>query len=278
MSPIVKHPVTHAVSCLNFKVAVLRSDAENIFATSSRTVGNMEKVLAILRKVEAIETEYVEWEKNLPASWLCTTVAWIEQNPNKDLTNSPGYPGRLDTYSDLWMASVINLARSTRIFASGLVLRCAAWLYAPMDYRTTPEYIAAAKLGSDLITDIISSIPFHLGWGNEPNHEEYHHSSFACGENQTTSPKGLAAMSCIWPLFAAASSDFALESQRTWMLGRLKYIHETVGIQQAIIWKDVSQCLLSSLHCHTNFHSSESACLQCSFSKTAAQLALLHLH
>lgn len=239
MSPEITHPVTHAASCLNFKVAVLRSDAENVFATASRTVENMEKILAILRKVQEIEKGYVEWETSLPVNWLYTTVAWVDQDPNIDLKDAPAYPGKLDSYNDLWMASVWNLARSTRIFASGLAIRCAAWLYAPLDYRTTPEYISAAKLGSDLIAAIASSIPYHLGWGNSIDLEEYGHPNFACGDNFSQGPKGLAAMFCIWPLFAAASSDFALPSQRTWLLGRLRYIGETVGIQQAAIYKDV---------------------------------------
>jgi hypothetical protein len=44
----------------------------------------------------------------------------------------------------------------------------------------------------------------------------------------------------MWPLFAAAASDFASPSQRIFLRGRLKHVAQIMGINQALILSEVS--------------------------------------
>jgi hypothetical protein len=230
----------HEHCALNFRVAELRANSDKTLKMAGRTADNMEKVLKLLRQAEAVEQKYFDWEKSLPSKWHYRTVAWAERDPNADLSSIPAYPGRVDVYSDLWMASKYNFARTSRLFASSLVLRCTVWLCSPIDYRITPEYAVAAKLGSEIIQDIVSSVPFFLEGVQNADPRPLNLTEFACGEVEDRTPKGLAAFFIMWPIFAAASSDFATDSQRAWLRGRLRFIGETVKIQQASVWADVS--------------------------------------
>lgn len=160
----------------------------------------------------------------------------MESISSDELLESEVYPGRIDTFPDVWIANVWTLLRVTRLFVSGAVVRCAAWLNTSVDYRTTPEYAAAAKLGTDAVNDIIAGIPYHLGWkankGPLKRFAVAGDDCFAFGNNQNT-PRALGAYLCTWPVFGAYCSDFATDAQRTWLRGRLKYITDVMGINQA---------------------------------------------
>jgi hypothetical protein len=63
--------------------------------------------------------------------------------------------------------------------------------------------------------------------------------NFACGTNDPT-VKPLTGIFVMWPLFAAAASDFATPSQRIFLRGRLKHVAEIMGINQALILFEVT--------------------------------------
>ncbi|KAL3426144.1 negative acting factor [Phlyctema vagabunda] len=231
----IKDETSQFVTKLNLRVAELRAELNQILATSPRNQENFEKVLALMRRAQGMEQDYLAWEDQLPDLWRVRTVAWIDNVPDGDLYKADVCPGKVDMYDDIFIASVWNMARVSRLFISGIIIRCAAWVCAPVDYRTTPEYATAARLGVDMISDIVASIPYHLGWRTD----EYGHltpgdlSGFACGTDNITSPKALGGFFCIWPLFSTSCSDFTTDSQRKWIKGRLLFISETMGMNQA---------------------------------------------
>jgi hypothetical protein len=66
------------------------------------------------------------------------------------------WPGRVDTYSDIYIASIWNIARSAQLLLIVLILRISADLN---DTDNSQYYIRAAMTSIDTI---ISSIPYHL--------------------------------------------------------------------------------------------------------------------
>lgn len=213
-------------------MAALR--AENDLATSLKdhTPANTETVVALIQRAENLEQEYLAWLDALPPSWAITTVDWVD-DIGGDLSDSIVHPGRVDAYGELWMVYKYNIVRACRINIQNTILRCIAWLRDPQDYRFTPEYAAATHVCRQLIEDIVATVPYFFGWNRDKNIAMADRSNFACGTNDFTTTKPLAGLFGMWPFFTAATSDFSSPSQVQFLRGRLKYIAETMGINQA---------------------------------------------
>jgi hypothetical protein len=93
-----------------------------------------------------------------------------------------------------------------------------------------------------MINDMIASIPFHLGWSDGQGRGNFRTngmSRFACGEDYTPAGKTLGAYFLVWPLFTINCSDFATDAQRRWVIGRMKYMSEIMGLSQASVLSHV---------------------------------------
>ncbi|PQE29163.1 negative acting factor protein [Rutstroemia sp. NJR-2017a BBW] len=229
-------PVQHQISILNMKVADLRADSHRICTLKAHTVENVEKVLQHLREAQAIDQEYINWHEDLPEVWKPKFSFWINKSLDTDMETTNFYPGRVDTYRDLWMATTHSMARVSRLFIFTSILRCTAWLTIPLNCEESIEYITISKQARILIEEIIASIPYFLGHETEDKSiSAFTDSYFPCGSGTKIGGTGVSGMFAMWPIFAAIGSDFTSDSQRSWLRGRLKYIAETLGMHQAKI-------------------------------------------
>lgn len=213
--------------------------AETHAVCTSKTIEDS-AAMNLLRKAEAIEHEYYEWHQTLPDRWKPTAVSWVEGAAEQDYANAAVYPGRVDSYGGAYIATIHNIARSARLFIVTTILRCTAKLCYPLDYRMTPEYVTASRHASQLIDDIIATTPYFFGWDRDVETAEFEDSYFPCGSDNKITGKGVTGIWAMYPLFAASTSDFATYSQRIWMRGRLKYISEVLGVNQAHVLLQVS--------------------------------------
>lgn len=144
------------------------------------------------------------------------------------------YVGRIDAYIDMFICYILNWARAARLYIRNTALRCHAWLVGPeRDYRESPEYQVSAALGQTIVEDIVASVPYVFGAARAGQAAQQ-------AQKQPYQPPSLAGVFCMWPVFAAASSDFATETQREFLKKTLKYISEEMGIGQAAILAGVS--------------------------------------
>jgi hypothetical protein len=227
------------ITRLNITVAELRSEINTALNSYPRTPEYFQKVLDLMRRAQAMEKDYLQWEEALPDDWQPKTVAWVD-NTGGDITKAEVCPGKVDVYQDIWYATIWNHARIVRLYISGAIVRCAAWICSPVDYRTTPEYATATRLCVDLVTDIIASIPLHLGWRIEQG------GGFNAGDlagfprEVFATPNGIGAFFAMWPLFSVSNTDYITDSQRAWVKGRLIFISETMGLNHAKVLASVS--------------------------------------
>lgn len=221
---------------INIKTSELRAEVTRLMTTVARTPENIELMLTLIRRAQTVDRECVQWMKNVPDSWGYKSVAWEDSVPSGDFSRAEVFPGRVDVYRDFYIASVWNMVRVTRLVLASVIVRCAAWVCSPVDYRTTPEYATAARTCVDTITDIIASVPYHLGWHLKPERKhllEKQLSGFACGDDDSL--KGLAGYFLTWPLGCVQSQDYTTDAQRSWLKGRLKYIADELGVKYAHI-------------------------------------------
>ncbi|KAG7105287.1 hypothetical protein HYQ44_016599 [Verticillium longisporum] len=125
------------------------------------------------------------------------------------------------------------MARVCRLILASVIVRCAAWVCSPVDYRTTPEYASAARTCVDTITDIVASVPYQLGWHLKRPEvmERANLSGFACGVEDAL--KGLPGYFLTWPLAILHGQDYTTDAQRSWIVGRLKFIGDELGVKYA---------------------------------------------
>lgn len=228
---------SHQFASLNIRVAKLRADNDKI--TSQRSRESRGDVIALLRRAQDLEREYAGWFEGLTGEWAVKTVSWMEHQ-GLDLENSLVHPGKIDSYSQMWMSYHHNIGRSSRIFIWTTILRCIAWLCDGCDYKLTEEYATGSQVCRGLIEDIVASVPFIFGWNKENDKAMQDRSCFACGTPEGGGVKSLWGIFVMWPIFTAAVSDFTLPSERIFLRGRLKYIAENMGVYQAAIILSVS--------------------------------------
>lgn len=240
----VKDEYSHKVTRLHLEVTELRAEINELLATLPRTPANTQKVLTVMNRAHDFDKSYAEFVQTVPGEWKYETVSWHDQAPGVDISDDEVCPGKIDLYSDIFIVTVWNNLRVTRVLLGGLIVRCAAWLCHPVDYRTTPEYASASRIGAEMITDICASIPFSLGWklaSGDNSVDVGIHAQYVCGDDGHDNSKGLGGYMAIWPLFTVSCSDFATDAQRKWVVGRLKYIADVMGIDQAKTFTHVSR-------------------------------------
>ncbi|KIH89099.1 hypothetical protein SPBR_06595 [Sporothrix brasiliensis 5110] len=266
MADAVADSAAGACQRLSIRTAALRSRAADLMATSSdRSPENVARIMALAQEAYSLDRDCVAWQANVPVEWRYHTVAWQDKLPEGgDYGRAEVFPGKIDVYRDIYIASVWNMVRATRLCLASIGVRCAAWACAPADYRTTSQYATAARMCSDIITDIIASVPFYLGWhksqdfsSSSASPDRRHHSKdppsatqstdgstegdsdneytpslgFVCGDD--SSLKGLAGYFLAWPLTNINSQDYTTDNQRAWVIGRLKHISNELGVRYA---------------------------------------------
>ncbi|PNH26641.1 hypothetical protein VD0002_g10095 [Verticillium dahliae] len=215
------------------KTAELRAEATRLMSTMARCPENIDIMLDMIRRAQTVDQEAMNWLQNLPEHFRFKTVAWEDHVPHGDYEKAEVFPGRVDIYQDFWIASVLNMARVCRLILASVIVRCAAWVCSPVDYRTTPEYASAARTCVDTITDIVASVPYQLGWHLKRPEvmERANLSGFACGVEDAL--KGLPGYFLTWPLAILHGQDYTTDAQRSWIVGRLKFIGDELGVKYA---------------------------------------------
>lgn len=253
----VKDESAAACQRLNIRVGELRAEVNRLLSTLVPCPENVELMLDMIRKCQGVDQELLAWSKDLPDYFTWKTVAWEDNIPNNDYSQAEAFPGRVDAYQDLWVASVWNMMRCSRIILASLTVRCAAWVCSPLDYRTTPEYASAARICVDNIADIIASVPYQLGWFSSRQEllDRANLSAFGCGEENA--PKGLPGYLLTWPLTCVLGQDYASDSQRAWVKGRLTFIGSELGVSYAHMLTQVRMALLGLDSSALSFSSSQ---------------------
>jgi hypothetical protein len=239
VSQIEEEPHYAKFNRLCLQLAELRANAEDVITVTSRTATSIGEVLKLLRSCEALEGEYATWFEIVKVRMAFKPVAFVDSIEG-DIGESIVYPGRIDSYDDLLVASTYNIARSCRLLIWSTILRCIAWLGEPQDYRLSPEFTVASRVCKPIIEDVIASIPYHFGWNN--NGAVPMSKTAAMGQHNDLGITGVISTFVIWPVFTTLSSDFSTESQKLYLLGRLRKINEATGMgQTGIMIKRVSR-------------------------------------
>ncbi|KAK2616994.1 hypothetical protein QQS21_000083 [Conoideocrella luteorostrata] len=215
---------------LCIQVAQMGPKIDHFLIDPTKTGPKVAKMEEMLQECRELDNELLLWSKNLPQHYAWRSVAWasIDSRNADTSSNDEAFPGEIHVYSDLWVSGVWNIWRCARLILASKMIRCAAWLAAPADYRTRREYALFASTCTKLITHIISCIPYQMSWYTEPSA-----TGFACGEVGEDSQNSLAGFFSLYPLACVYSHDCTTDTQRRWVQGRLEYVSARHGVEYA---------------------------------------------
>jgi hypothetical protein len=225
---------------LNLETATLHAKANDILFEAALNPTDSDKIVEIVTMCQDLELKFKDWENLLHPAWRFSSVAWIDQISSDQLEHSTSFLGRVDEYMDISIATAWNMMRANRILLSAGIVRASAWLHPDGDYRITPEYAATAHISKDLIEDIIASVPMFLGKLRNATTKNWTQMI----EKEALGGKSSLALFILWPLFIVSISDYATNEQRQWALGRLRFVAEEVGIQQASLFTQVRSIIM----------------------------------
>lgn len=233
-------PVGTRFERFSLEVSDLRAEVTRLMSVLTRNNDGLDIMLEMLRKCQDMDRRIGTWLEQLPAEYQPQPLYWEDspallgsQRGQGTLKNAPIFPGRVDLYRDLVTAGLWNGTRSTRIILGSLIIRVAAWICSPADYRNTPEYATAVGTIRTCISDVISSVPFALGafTAGHPAVRAVPTGNFLCGADEQA--KMVGGLMVSWPLSTVRTCDFTTNEQREWAVGRLNYISRDLGIRYA---------------------------------------------
>lgn len=224
------------------EISDLRAEVTRLMSVLPRNDHGVDIMLEMLKKVHDLDRQIANWLNDLPEEYRYTAVYWENGAADKPIKKLPVFPGRVDSYHDLVTASMWNGIRASRIILGSILIRVAAWICSPADYRSTPEYTTAVRTIKANIADIISSIPFMLSTFTRGQQacQGIISGSFLCGVDEQA--KMVGGLMCSWPLSTVRTCDFSTDEQREWSVGRLTSIANDLGIKYASTLADVSFC------------------------------------
>ncbi|KAK4187572.1 putative transcriptional regulatory protein [Podospora australis] len=229
----------------------MRAETTRLLKNFSRTPESDEQLRKLIKEIQGIDREIAKWLASLPEESRSRTLCWVWEE-DVGLTKMGNYaeievfPGRVDVYPDFVSARGINLARVARLLLAVQSIRLIACLCSPMDYRMSPDYEISKRICEGSISEIIASVPYHLGW--HVKHQKALDpgiSGFACGDDGPF--KALPAYFLIWALVCVKNHDITSEEQRAWVKGRLRVIADRVGVKYAQTLNDVELRLPSMM-------------------------------
>ncbi|KAJ4164137.1 hypothetical protein LMH87_005822 [Akanthomyces muscarius] len=228
-----KDPFATDLQRLTLQISELKTEANKLLVSLHHSPQNVAKIMQIMRKCQIKDQELLQWSNNIPDSYQGKTVTWVNDLPDGDYSKAEVYPGRVDAFQDLWVTTVWVTMRCSRLVLASIIVRAAAWVCSPTDYRTTSEYAIWSNTCTNIISDLCAAIPYQLGWFKSRQEllERSDLTSYGCGNEADA--KGLSGYFVTWPLSCIITQDYSTAGQREWAKGRLEHIASELGVRYA---------------------------------------------
>ncbi|KAK6071302.1 hypothetical protein SCUP515_07913 [Seiridium cupressi] len=179
---------------------------------------------------ESIDLDHrlAKWQHSRVSEFQPVTVGYVSEKHN--LTEIPvGYwPGKVDTYFDLYVAGVWNIYRSARLLLMVLMMSLSGRLGRA---DSSVNYVFTAQ---QMYEDMVASIPYHL----TDNLPEFMKDS-ETGTGIADPGRSLGGLLLMHPLYVAANVPFLDETERRYMRDCLMWIGSTMGLGQAALLAQV---------------------------------------
>lgn len=198
-----------------------------------------ETISQMRREALELDRAFKAWEETRESSF-CPTISFHIQDIGDFTRCQPAlFPGKVDTYLDIYTSAVWNVYRASRLLLLDLIVKLSTKINDGRSPDTEDEVAAS------LISEMISSIPFHLVEDLHVFSREIHTSTTI--KNPGRAVGGLLLMHSI---SITSHLDIVDSSTQQYLKKSLRWIAENMGIGQASILARV--CPLFKSHLSTD--------------------------
>ena len=191
-------------------------------------------------KAIALDQDFAKWQEAQVRDFNPWTVGHVSQVQGGSKPGVGYWPGRVDSYFDLYVAGVWNTSRIARVLLINVILKLSRILNDKQNH--TREHQDALQL----VEDIVSSIPFHLA---EDLPSFLHRlEQFEVGKAEMGKESAAAILSpgrpvggllLMHPLYVASKLSIVPQQMREYMKDCLEWIAKHMGIGQASLFARV---------------------------------------
>ena len=202
--------------------------------TNSGTLFTPEQVSALKAASMDLDQHCTEWEDSRLEEFKSVTIGDISHQ-QEDSEIPVGYwPGKVDTYFDLYVAGVWNIFRSARLLLIALIMKHSDMV------RNSENYIKYTRKANTIVKEMIASIPFHLA-----DNLQVFRSQLSEDTRVIEPGKYLGGLLLIHPLYVASEMSFVPETMREYLRRCLEWIGLNMGFGQATLLASVCNHVLN---------------------------------
>lgn len=177
---------------------------------------------ALKKETIVLDRRFAEWQGSRVTEFRPAICGHVSQTKHKSDIKVGNWPGKIDTYFDLYVAGVWNIYRAARLLLITLIFKIS---YAQGDKdRCIDHTSTATRIGED----IIASIPYHLA-----DNLQVFLSGLATDDGITDPGRSLGGLLLIHPLYVASNMPFLPKDMREYMRRCLTWIGSNMGFGQA---------------------------------------------
>lgn len=197
--------------------AKLCVEAQKVFDAKVRDDTWVVRMLQVIRSGLQLDIDFQAWSKK--------TDLWQVKQYRSPSATAETYPIHL--YHDLYIATIWNNYRSSRIHLQEVLKRCDFLVQehphaAKLSLENESIQAECSSIISELVSDICSSIPFCMGEID------------STGEiPKTTRILPLCGRMTLWPIYVAMTSADNDSETEVWLRSKLEYISNVMGIRLA---------------------------------------------
>ena len=192
------------------------------------------------REAITLDQAFAKWQETQVEDFNPWIVGHVSQVQAGSKLGVGYWPGRVDTYFDLYVAAVWNISRTARVLLINVILKLSGILNDNQDH--TREHQDVLRL----VEDIVSSIPFHLAEDLHVFLREMGH--VAVGKADIEKKNAAAILNpgrpvggllLMHPIYVASKLSIVPQQMREYMSECLEWIAEHMGIGQASLFAKV---------------------------------------
>ncbi|KAG4441872.1 hypothetical protein IFR05_002673 [Cadophora sp. M221] len=183
-------------------------------------------VFTLEEECRELDQQFAKWQYFRSPEFRPTTVHKIDLDQGAQRVAVGYWPGKIDTYFDLYVAGVWNIFRAARLILLGLSTTSNGTLG---NEGNSMQYI---KTTNHIVGDIFASIPYHLA-DNLPVFVE------GIGKNADVDRgRTLGGLLLMHPLYVVSKISFLPDKTREYARDCLRCIGDEMGIGQACLMAD----------------------------------------
>ncbi|RMJ13674.1 hypothetical protein BHE90_013326 [Fusarium euwallaceae] len=175
-------------------------------------------------EISSLYERFSSWSSSRCPGFKPITVTHLKQSAVNSGIAAGCWPGRIDTYFDLYVAGVWNIVRTSQLRIIDMMVKMSDH---HVDREASLHWIPRANA---VVEDIMASIPYHLTDNLHAFIDEY-----ATGEGINDRGKSLGGLLLMHPLYVASNFSFIPEKMRGYMKRCLLWIGKEMGLGQATL-------------------------------------------